>query len=186
MPHLLHFAAIRYIVTTCHYLGIPRVAIATERFALSEAVKEVRDAHKMYEKLVLDKSHYHKFLLANEPYFVKPFQVNHFGLDQLHKYPLYELINLTHLANDVDVELVQTGQVDQAALQMTIGGKSKPLQLRLEQEPSTETNSANAARIISAALQMVDVGAAREYISENTPATWNKCIYAEHNRQLLL
>ena len=30
-------AALRYIVTTCHYLGIPRVAIATERFSLDEA-----------------------------------------------------------------------------------------------------------------------------------------------------
>ena len=185
MPQLLHIAALRYIVTTCHYLGIPRVAIATERFSLDEAMKGSRDAQKMYEHIVSSRPRYHKYLTINDSKWVHPFQVRMFDLDLIHKYPLYELINLTHLANDVDVELVQTGQVDQAALALTMGDKAKPSQLKVEQDAETDRHSGDVAQIIAEALQMTDINQARDYVAKKTPATWNKCIYAEHNRSLL-
>ena len=186
---LMHLAALRYILTVCRYLGIPKVAIATERFSLSELVEKFNENNQCHEDLALKPitAKTEKMLLEKAQYI--PFLLWAYHIKDFYNYPLYEIINLINLMDDLEVEIVQTGIVDQEALALATENKRKTA-LHIELDPFDDFEPRKSGALISHVMKKLStkemsILEARQYITEHSPRVWDKCIYADYNHQLL-
>ena len=194
VSQLLHLAALRYIVTVCRYLGIPKVAIATERFSLSESVERLlEENNSCHEDLALRPlplkagPSMERRLLQTAQYI--PFLMYTYDITKFCNYPLYEIINMFNQMDDLEVEIVQTGIVDQEALELATQQKTKT-SFHIELDPFDDFEPDKSGALISDVMKKLStkemsILEARQYIAEHSPSVWDKCIYADYNLQLL-
>ena len=194
---VLHMAALRYVLTTCRYLGIRKVAVATENFSIKDQIEYVESFPPVSRQRKYGPRASAMQTLLTQPSSKKSYWVSTYtGVFEfmqsspgvMSELSLYQMLHLLNLMEDVDLQLVQTGRIDQKVLAnlafRNIRNSSFDFDADFEGEG---TDSGEFMSRILSQLQKneITVTEARNRIALESPTVLSQCIFADHNRQLL-
>ena len=195
---ILHMAALRYVLTTCRYLGIDKVAVATENFSMKSQLEFIENyppssfgnrygpLRHVMQNILTQTTNKQAYWMINSS--KKVFEYVMKGPREFRDLSLYQMLHLLNLMEDVDLQLVQTGRVDQKVLAelafRNIRGASFDFDADFEEEG---TDAGDFVSRIMNQLQKgeITVAEARARISVESPTVLSECIFADYNRQIL-